>query len=174
MRSIKMLCKNGDSLSTENIFAFVLTPFDKSFDDIYKMGIKETAAQINIVAERVDEQIFQEWILELIYTQTDAADIIIADMSGQNPNVFYEVGYAHTKEKICLLLTSDTNDIPFDLKHHRHIIYGNSISNLRAMLTDELSWVKKQIENVKASYVKINLKNTYGELEKSRAPQKVK
>ncbi|SMF19750.1 hypothetical protein SAMN02745866_01214 [Alteromonadaceae bacterium Bs31] len=161
-------------MSTENIFAFVLMPFDKSFDDIYKMGIKETAAQLDIIAERVDEQIFQEGILERIYRQIDAADIIIADMSGQNPNVFYEVGYAHAKEKICLLLTSETNDIPFDLKHHRHIVYGDSISNLRAMLTDELSWAKKQIENVKASHVKVNLKNTYGELEKTKSYAKGK
>jgi nucleoside 2-deoxyribosyltransferase len=149
-------------------------PFDKSFDDIYKMGIKETAAQLDIVAERVDEQIFQEGILERIYRQIDAADIIIADMSGQNPNVFYEVGYAHAKEKICLLLTSNTEDIPFDLKHHRHIVYGNSISNLRDMLTDELSWAKQQIENVKVSRIKVNLKNVYGELEKTKYSAKGK
>lgn len=138
------------------------------------MGIKETAAQLDIVAERVDEQIFQEGILERIYRQIDAADIIIADMSGQNPNVFYEVGYAHAKEKICLLLTSDTNDIPFDLKHHRHIVYGDSISNLRDMLTEELAWAKQQIENVKASHIKVNLKSLYGELEKSKVAAKGK
>jgi nucleoside 2-deoxyribosyltransferase len=149
-------------------------PFDSSFDDIYKMGIKETASQLDIVAERVDEQIFQEGILERIYRQIDAADIVIADMSGQNPNVFYEVGYAHAKEKICLLLTSDTDDIPFDLKHHRHIVYGDSISNLRSMLTEELAWAKQQIENVKASHIKVNLKNIKGELEKTKFSAKGK
>ena len=100
-----------------DIFAFVLMPFDKNFDDVYKLGIKEVATSLNIVAERVDEQIFQEGILERIYRQIDAADLIIADMSGQNPNVFYEVGYAHAKDKICILMTKETNDIPFDLKH---------------------------------------------------------
>jgi nucleoside 2-deoxyribosyltransferase len=149
-------------------------PFDESFDDIYKMGIKETAAQLDILAERVDEQIFQEGILDRIYRQIDVADIIIADMSGQNPNVFYEVGYAHAKEKICLLLTSNTEDIPFDLKHHRHIVYGDSISSLRDMLADELSWAKQQIENIKASHIKVNLKNLSGELEKSKHSAKGK
>lgn len=143
-------------------------PFDKSFDDIYKMGIKETAAQLDILAERVDEQIFQEGILERIYRQIDAAEIIIADMSGQNANVFYEVGYAHAKEKICLLLTSNADDIPFDLKHHRHIVYGDSITSLRDMLTDELVWAKNQIENIKASHIKINVKNLYGDLTKTK------
>jgi len=161
-------------LDTDSIFAFVLMPFDESFDDIYKMGIKETAAQLDIVAERVDEQIFQEGILDRIYRQIDAADIIVADMSGQNPNVFYEVGYAHAKEKICLLLTSDTNDIPFDLKHHRHIVYGDSISNLRGMLSEELAWAKQQIENVKASHIKVSLKDLYGKLEKTKSSAKGK
>lgn len=70
------------------IFAFVLMPFDRNFDDIYKFGIKETAASLDVTAERVDEQIFSEGILERIYRQIDAADLILADMSGQNPNVF--------------------------------------------------------------------------------------
>lgn len=151
-------------MGNNSIFAFVLMPFDKSFDDIYKMGIKETAAQLDILAERVDEQIFQEGILDRIYRQIEAADIIIADMSGQNVNVFYEVGYAHAKDKICILLTSNTGDIPFDLKHHRHIVYGESISKLRDMLTDELVWAKNEIENVKSSHIKVNLKKIYGSL----------
>ena len=96
-----------------DVFAFVLMPFDKAFDDVYKLGIKETANQLGILAERVDEQIFQEGILERIYRQIDAADLIIADMSGQNPNVFYEVGYAHAKGKLCVLMTKDVDDIPF-------------------------------------------------------------
>lgn len=92
-------------------------PFDKAFDDIYKLGIKGAVAQFDdMVAERVDEQIYREGILERIYRQIEAADIIIADMSGQNPNVFYEVGYPHAKEKLCILLTSNADDIPFDLK----------------------------------------------------------
>jgi nucleoside 2-deoxyribosyltransferase len=61
------------------------------------------------------------------YRQIELADIVIADMTGQNPNVFYEVGYAHAKGKLCILLTSDAADIPFDLKHQRHIVYGKSI-----------------------------------------------
>lgn len=150
---------------SEGLFAFILMPFDSSFDDIYKMGIKETAASLGIKAERVDEQIFQEGILERIYRQIDLADIIVADMSGQNANVFYEVGYAHAKNKLCILLTNNSSDIPFDLKHHRHIVYGNSITNLREMLFDELTWAKGEIENVKTSRIKVVLNKATGDLE---------
>ena len=151
-------------MGKEKFFAFVLIPFDDAFADVYKMGIKETAAQLGIEAERVDEQIFQEGMLERIYRQIEAADIIIADMSGQNPNVFYEVGYAHAQEKICILLTKDADDIPFDLKHHRHILYGASISYLRSALMDELVWAKQQIENERESHIRVNLKNIFGSL----------
>src|SRR5687768_13834868 len=101
------------TLDTTELFAFVLMPFDASFDDLYRFGIKEPAKELGILAERVDEQIYREGILDRIYRQIEVADIVIADMSGRNPNVFYEVGYAHAKDKLCILLTSNADDIPF-------------------------------------------------------------
>lgn len=148
------------------MFAFVLMPFDADFDDIYRLGIKETAEAVGVKAERVDEQIFhKENILERIYGQIDAADIIISDMTGRNPNVFYETGYAHAKGKTCLLLTSNADDIPFDLKHHRHVIYGDSIQNLRRMLERELVSLKAVIQN-RQSVITVKLNRVVGLLEK--------
>jgi nucleoside 2-deoxyribosyltransferase len=126
-------------MEEKDIFAFVLMPFSSDFDDIYKFGVKEPAAELGVLAERVDEQIYSEGILERIYRQIDLADIIIADMSGQNPNVFYEVGYAHAKGKLCIHLTSDANDIPFDLKHRRHIVYQSSINTLKERIVEEIT-----------------------------------
>jgi nucleoside 2-deoxyribosyltransferase len=150
------------------MFAFVLMPFDPAFDDIYRLGIKETAEKLGIRAERVDEQIFhKENILERIYGQIDAADLIIADLTGRNPNVFYETGYAHAKGKLCLLLTSKADDIPFDLKHHRHLIYGDSIQNLRQALLKDLDWLKSEIANRQSVLtVRLNKNKTSGLLEK--------
>lgn len=152
----------------EKIFAFILMPFTEDFDDIYKFGIKEAANNLGVLAERVDEQIFKESILERIYRQIDVADIIIADMSGKNPNVFYEVGYAHAKDKICILLTADVDDIPFDLKHRRHIVYGSSIQYLRDEITKELKWAVDEIQNIKRSQIKVSIKSIDGHLEKSK------
>ena len=89
-------------------------------------------------------------------------------MSTQNPNVFYEVGYAHGKEKLCILITAEPSDIPFDLKHRRHIVHNNSIKLLREQLKEELTWAKTEIENTKKSRIKVNLKNAYGTLEKTK------
>lgn len=146
-------------MNDDKIFAFVLMPFDAKFDDFYKFGIKEPASELDIMAERVDEQLYREGILERIYTQIITADIIIADMSGQNPNVFYEVGYAHAKDKLCILLTASAHDIPFDLKHRRHVVYGISIETLRRQMLGELAWAKQEIENVRKSRIKVSLRD---------------
>ncbi|RJG45463.1 hypothetical protein [Mesorhizobium sp. DCY119] len=153
-------------MTTPKPFAFVLMPFDAAFDDIYKLGIKEVASQLGVVAERVDEQIYAEGMLERIYRQIDAADFIIADMTGRNENVFYEVGYAHAKGKLCTLLTKSTKDIPFDLKHHRHLVYGDSIQTLRAKLATEIAWLKSEAEKKKSSYFSVSVKSAEGSLTK--------
>jgi hypothetical protein len=147
-------------MAKKNIFAFVLIPFNDAFEDIYKLGIKEAAKQVDLVAERLDEQMFREGMLDRIYRQIDAADIIIADMSTKNPNVFYEVGYAHAKDKLCILLTSNGDDIPFDLKHRRHIVYDNSISYLKDELVKHLEWAKSEIENIRKSQIRIEMRSS--------------
>lgn len=145
-------------------FAFVLMPFSPDFNDVYKFGIKEPARALDIQAERVDEQIYSEGILDRIYKQIDAADIIIADMTGQNVNVFYEVGYAHGRNKLCILLTQNSNDIPFDLKHRRHIVYDGSIEKLKTCLTDDLEWAKAQIDTIRKSKINLEVKEISGKL----------
>lgn len=120
-------------------FVFVLMPFDKAFDDIYKFGIKGAANDIGAYAERIDEQLFAEGILDRIFNQISKADVIVADMSGRNPNVFYEVGYSHALGKNVTLLTRAAEDIPFDLKHRYHIIYDD-IDSLRRELAPRLQW----------------------------------
>jgi hypothetical protein len=121
-------------------FCFVLMPFDSKFDDVYQLGIKEACAKAGAYCERVDEQIYQETILERIYNQIAKADFIVADMTGRNPNVFYEVGYAHALGKPTVLLTQNSDDIPFDLKHFPHIVYENRILDLQKELTRRVEW----------------------------------
>jgi hypothetical protein len=55
------------------------------------------------------------------------------------PNVFYEVGYAHALGKPVIHLTQDPKDIPFDLKHYPHIVYGKKISALIPQLEKQLA-----------------------------------
>lgn len=152
---------------SDKLFAFVLMPFGAEFDDVYKLGIKEVANKLDVIAERVDEQSFSETILERIYRQIESADLIIADMTGRNPNVFYEVGYAHAKKKPVILITKAADDIPFDLKHHRHLIYGDRITDLRDKLSADIEWMKAEIEKSRAVPITINSRPLSGDLIKN-------
>ena len=106
-------------------------PFSKDFNNYYTYGIKESCKDAGAHCERVDEQTYNETILERIYNQINKADLIIADMTGKNPNVFYEVGYAHALNKPTVLLTQDAKDIPFDLQSYPHIVYNKDIDVLK-------------------------------------------
>ena len=152
------------------LFAFVLMPFGVAFEDVYRLGIKAAAEDQGFRAERVDEQVFiKESILARIYEQIKVADVVIADMTGRNPNVFYEVGYAHASGKNCILITEKTDDIPFDLKHHRHIIYGSSIATLKARLSGDLSFLKAELAGDKGPF-RVEIADSVGSLEKKEAP----
>lgn len=121
-------------------FVFVLMPFHNEFRDIYKIGIKSACENVGAHCERVDEQIFTESILWQVYSQIARADIIVAEMTGRNPNVFYEVGYAHALNKQVILLTKNAKDIPFDLKNYPHIIYRGRIGALKSELENRIRW----------------------------------
>ncbi len=149
-------------------FVFVLMPFNDGFKDIYHLGIKKTAEEAGLRAERVDEQLYSESMLERIYQQINAADIIVADMTGQNSNVFYEVGYAHAKGKLCILLTQNASDIPFDLRQHRHIVYGGSIVNLQNALATNLQWAAEQVAASKTSGLTVKIQALAGDLERDK------
>ena len=88
-------------------------------------------------------------------------------VTGKNPNVFYEVGYAHAKGKLTILLTADTDDIPFDLKRRRHIVYGQSIITLRERLSEEFQWAKVKVENVRNSRIRVHARTVGGDLNKT-------
>jgi Nucleoside 2-deoxyribosyltransferase len=121
-------------------FVFILMPFSGEFDDVYKLGIRPACEDVGAYAERVDEQLFVGSITQRIYNQISKADVIVADMTGRNPNVFYEVGYAHALGKPVVLLSRNTEDIPFDLKDYPHIIYAGRIADLIPNLTKKVGW----------------------------------
>ena len=139
-----------ESATTPKPFCFVLMPFSDEFDDVYQIGIKAVCDEAGAYSERVDEQIFHESILDRLYDQIAKADFIVADMTGRNENVFYEVGYAHALGKRTILLTQKADDIPFDLKHYPHVIYGGKVTDLHKLLEPRVKWC---VENPASSAV---------------------
>jgi len=106
-------------------------------NDIYFLGIHEIARILNCSCERVDEIEFVGSILDKIYNSIANSRIIIAEVSSPNPNVYYELGYAHALNKPVILIANDMSSVPFDLRGYNHIIYKN-IVDLRKKLKRRL------------------------------------
>jgi hypothetical protein len=130
--------------------ALVIMPFDPTWSDRYELGIKAGSEAAGASCVRVDERIFLESITERIYTEIEAADLVIAELSERNPNVYYETGYAHGLEKPVILLTTGAEDIPFDLRSYPHVTYG-SIKELRQRVEEQVRWC---LENPRAAGVR--------------------
>ncbi|HKO57266.1 MAG TPA: hypothetical protein VJ276_15425 [Thermoanaerobaculia bacterium] len=116
----------------ESPFVFAVMPFSDAFADVYLRGIKAACNQLGIRCERADEQVFTESIVARIYGQIVTADVVVAEVTEPNPNVYYEIGYARAFGKRLLLITRSASAIPFDLKGYPHIIHGGDIDRLRS------------------------------------------
>lgn len=126
-----------------------LMPFDSKFKNVYLLAIKPACQACGVTCTRLDEMVFSEGMLDQIYAQIDKADFIIADMSERNPNVFYEVGYAHALGKNVVMITNNAEDIPFDLKHFQHIVYNpEDIDYLRSELKKDRILSRQRREQV--------------------------
>ncbi len=112
---------------------FVLMPFDKNYDEIYHEVIKECLDENNFITSRADELFGSIPIMEDILEQIESSEIIIADLTGKNPNVLYELGLAHARKpnKNVIILTQNIDDVPFDLRPYRVIKYHPSISGAK-------------------------------------------
>ncbi len=120
--------KNLEFCSFEDInvkpkTAFVFMPFDKSLENVYQNGIKKKLEDLGWSCSRADEKFDTPEIICTICKNTQEASLVIADLTGRNPNVFLEVGLAFGAGKYVLLLSQIVEDIPFDTKTFRTIRY---------------------------------------------------
>lgn len=120
--------------------AFILMPFAPSFNCVHQL-IQSVCKKISIKAVRADDLFGSVPIIENILRKINSSEIIIADLTGKNANVFYEVGIAHTlrDRNSIILLAQNLEDIPFDLRHLNIIIYSlEDTSAFRNKLTNTI------------------------------------
>ena len=103
---------------------FVIMPFTPELHYFY-LYLKQYIEQHHgIQCERADTRVLAKPILDKINDFIQNADVIIADCSGRNPNVFYELGMAHAYGKKVILITKDTvHEAPSDVRHYEFIHY---------------------------------------------------
>ena len=121
---------------------FVAMPFDGSNDDHFHYGIQSAVNNCGYLCERVDRTVFSGTIINRIKDRIDSASLLVADLSGQNENVYLEVGYAWGKGIPTVLLINDASELAFDVRGERCLVYG-SIKDLETKLTEELAGLVK-------------------------------
>jgi len=102
---------------------FVIMPFGGEFDRLYTLVIRPAVEASGLSVVRADEIYSTNAIVDDIYRAITSAELCIADVSGRNPNVSYELGMAHASRKQVILLTQDIEDVPFDYRHLRLLKY---------------------------------------------------
>jgi hypothetical protein len=128
--------------------AFVLMPFDSEFDKIFKDLIKPALEEADYNVQRADSITNQQNILKDIMRGIAEADLVVADLTSLNPNVFYELGISHAIEKHTVLLTQSIEEVPFDLRPYRIITY--SVHFVEApKLSQSLKEVAEKVKNGK-------------------------
>lgn len=123
---------------------FVAMSFDEEMEDVYTFGIQGPVNAAGYLCERVDMSSFTGDILARIKSKIEIANLIIADLTGANANVYLEVGYAWGKERPTLLLAKKGDNLNFDVLNQRCIIYKN-INDLAKKLEADLISLKPQL-----------------------------
>jgi hypothetical protein len=123
----------GGDFTLDPNLCFVLMPFAETFQPIYDDHIRPVIQSEGLTCLRADEIRGTSLITRDIWEKINRARFLIADLTGQNPNVFYEVGLAHALGKDVLLLTQTMTDVPFDLRAMRCIVYSYTPRGMKEM-----------------------------------------
>jgi hypothetical protein len=126
--------RSGKSLVVEPYFGlpepprpapevFVLMPFAPALRPVFDDHIAPVASRLGLSAVRGDDFFHARSVIGDVWAAILSARVVIADCTGRNANVFYEIGLAHAVGKPVVLITRDSEDVPFDLRHLRYIEY---------------------------------------------------
>lgn len=103
---------------------FVMMPFAPPLGGYYESVYKPAIEKAGLQPVRADAEIFGAGkIMDQIWSGIRGARVLLAELTQRNPNVFYELGLAHALEKPVVLVSSNEEDVPFDLHHIRVIYY---------------------------------------------------
>lgn len=107
---------------------FVVMQFTPPYNELYTDVIKPVCNELGLTAIRSDETYSPGLIIADITKQIIEANVIIADITPANPNVYYEVGYAHALNKPTILVAEKPTELPFDVSPFRILFYENTIA----------------------------------------------
>ena len=123
---------------------FMIMPFAERFSSIYSDHIKPTLEDLDLNVIRGDDFFSRNAIINEIWAAIYHCRMVVTECTDRNPNVFYELGLAHALGKPSILLVQNIEDIPFDLRHLRIIVYSpteDGLADLRQQLSKATEWL---------------------------------
>lgn len=124
-------------LTVQGDLVSVMMPFEASFNPVYA-AIQSAVTGVGQQCRRADDIWEESVVVQDIFNLIFRSRIVIVDFTGKNPNVMYETGIAHTLGKQVVPITQSIEHVPFDLRHHRSLVYLSNSEGL-ASLTETLS-----------------------------------
>lgn len=113
----------ADHRQAPDLDVFVAMPFLPELKPIYDNHICSVAGALSLSVARADDFFGTAAVISDVWAAINSARLVIADCTGRNPNVFYEMGIAHTLGKPVALITQRSGDVPFDIQYIRYIEY---------------------------------------------------
>jgi hypothetical protein len=131
---------------------FVLIPFADDFEEIFQHAIKAAAEEKGYICERMKEITGPINIVNEIVGNIFDADLIVADLSGQNANVYYELGVAHSvpPPNKSIMIAAKDDEIPFDIAIYQVLKYERGyegILRLRKGIAEQIEFIENQPQN---------------------------
>lgn len=121
--------------------AAVMIPFAPQFTDVRK-SMAQACQENNLTLKAADDVWEEAILIDDIMRLIRTACIVIVDFSGKNPNVMYETGVAHALGKEVIPVSQSIDDVPFDVKHHRVLLYENNEAGREALRKHLASRIK--------------------------------
>lgn len=125
--------------------AVFLTPFNTEGEELFR-ECQKILSDLDIFLQKTDNYVEKEDILMNVVSLIVKSEIIIVNINGRNPNVYYELGIAHAIGKPTILLSKidfGLDDIGFDIRQKRIIMYRSS-KDLEQQLLYQVSRIKSK------------------------------
>lgn len=129
---------------------FVIMPFGSSLDRVYIKVFKKAIVNTRLIPIRADEIYSHRRIISDIWDSIKSTRVILAELTGKNANVLYELGLAHALGKPVIIVTSNLDDVPFDLRDIRCICYDKNQPDWGELLSQDIaSTIESILDNGK-------------------------
>lgn len=137
----------NDNIEIRKNSAVFLTPFTEEGEHLFR-DCQKILSNVDIFLQRTDNYVEKEDIMMNIVSLIVQSEIVIVNINGRNPNVYYELGIAHAIGKPTILLSEtkfESDDIAFDLRQKRIIMYS-SMQDLEQQLLYQISRLKNKVD----------------------------